>query len=75
MQRISKQSNHSLKVKGKVASRNASSNEFYKDRTARAIRKFARTQALWNLDLAGDFHINWEDKLLPAVPHCMRAML
>ena len=73
--RIAKQSNHALNVKGKVTSRNATSNEFYTDRSASAIRRLARTQALWNLRVAGDFHENWEDKLLPQRPHLMRAML
>ena len=73
--RIAKQSNHVLNVKGKVTSRNATSNEFYTDRNASAIRRLARTQALWNLRIAGDFHENWEDKLLPQKPHLMRAML
>jgi hypothetical protein len=73
--RIAGHSNHVLNVKGKVTSRNATSNEFYTDRNARAIRRLARTQALWNLRVAGDFHENWEDKLLAQKPHLMRAML
>ena len=46
--RIAKQSNHALKVKGMVTSRNATGYEFYTARSANAMRRHTRTQRIWN---------------------------
>ena len=39
------------------------------------VRKKARTQHLWNLQLAWDRHLSLETVPLPSSPHMMRVML
>ena len=63
--RIARASNHELKIKGVVLARHAVGHERFNKRTAEMVRKTARTQALWNLRLAGDWHPDYESKLLP----------
>ena len=39
------------------------------------LRKKCRTQSLWNLHLAGDWHVGCETMPLGASSHMMRVML
>ena len=74
VRRVAKGHNHTLKVKGKCRPRGARG-QFYSDSKVQFLRRRARTQALFNLLLAGDFHSASETKDLPMRPHMMRVML
>ena len=74
VRRVAKSHNHTLKVKGKCRPKGARG-QFYADSKVQHMRKQARTQALFNLLLAGDFHSTSETKDLPMKPHMMRVML
>ena len=67
--------NHSLKIKGRCRARGARG-QFFNDHRASIIRRKVRTQALWSLLLAGDWHPDSETKPPPSrKPHMMRCML
>ena len=74
VRRVAKKHNHTLKVKGKCRPKGARG-QFYSDSKVQYLRKRARTQALFNLHLAGDFHAASETKDLPVRSHMMRVML
>jgi len=74
VRRVAKKHNHTLKVKAKCRPRGARG-QFYSDSKVQNLRRRARTQALFNLLLAGDFHAASETKDLPMRPHKMRVML
>ena len=74
VRRVAKRHNHTLKVKGKCRPKGARG-QFYSDSKVQHLRKRARTQALFNLLLAGDFHVASETKDLPVRSHMMRVML
>ena len=74
VRRVAKGHNHILKVKGKCRPRGARG-QFYSDSKVQFLRRRARTQALFSLLLAGDFHSASETKDLPMRPHMMRVML
>ena len=67
--------NHSLKVKGKCRARGARGQQWYHDHRVQFIRRRVRTQALWNLHLAGDWHAASETAPAATHPHLMRVML
>ncbi len=73
--RVSKKHNHSIKIKAKVRPRGQRSGQWYPEARVQILRKKARTQSLFNLHLAGDWHHSLEDKALGAHPHLMRSML
>ena len=64
---------HSLKVKARVRARG--SEQYYGDRRTKWIRSRVRSQNLWSLHLAGDFHESFETVVTRARPHMMRCML
>ena len=72
---IAKTRNHTLKVKGRVRSRGARGNAWFSDGRTQMARRRSRTQALWNLHIAGDWHPHFENMSAVAKPHMMRAML
>ena len=74
VRRVAKGHKHTLKVKGKCRPKGARG-QFYSESKAQHLRRRARTQALFNLLLAGDFHAASETKDLPMRPHTMRVML
>jgi hypothetical protein len=74
VRRVAKTQNHSLKIKGRCRARGARG-QFFNDRRCQFIRRRVRTQAMWNLHLAGDWHLDSETKPLPMKPHMMRVML
>jgi len=74
VRRVANGHKHTLKVKGKCRPRGARG-QFYSDSKVQFLRRRARTQALFNLLLAGDFHAASETKDLPMRPHMMRVML
>ena len=75
VRRLAKTKNHSLKVKARVRARGARGQHWYNERRTQLARKKSRTQALWNLHLAGDWHPDSETKTPPSRPHMMRTML
>ena len=75
MRRIAKVHNHSLKIKGKCRARGARGQQWYQDSKVQFIRRRVRTQALWNLHLAGDWHAASETAPVAGRPHLMRVML
>ena len=75
VRRLAKTRNHSLKVKARVRARGARGQQWFNERRTQLARKRSRTQALWNLHLAGDWHHDSETKAPPARPHMMRTML
>jgi len=75
VRRISRVHNHTLKIRGRVRARGARGTQWFTEARCAALRKKARTQALWVLQLAGDFQPDLETKALPPKPHLMRCML
>ena len=75
VRRIAKTHNHSLKVKGRVRSQGARGNAWFSDGRTQMARRRSRTQALWNLHIAGDWHSGFENMNAAVRPHMMRAML
>ena len=74
VRRIAKTRNHTLKVKSRVRSRGARTGWWTEHRTLHA-RRNSRTQCLWTLHIAGDFHPDFETARHVPRPHMMRAML
>ena len=64
---------HSLKIKALVRARG--SEQYYGDRRTKWTRSRVRSQNLWRLHLAGDFHESFETVATRARPHMMRCML
>ena len=75
VRRIAKTRNHTLKVKGRVRSRGARGEAWFNERRTQLARRNARTQSLWTLHLAGDWHPDNETARPAARPHMMRVML
>ena len=75
VRRLAKTKNHSLKVKARVRARGTRGQHWYNERRTQLARKRSRTQALWNLHLAGDWHPDSEIRSPPTRPHMMRTML
>ena len=64
-----------IKIKAKVRARGTRSQHWYPESRVQILRKKCRTQSLWNLLLAGDWHFNSETMPLGSKPHMMRVML
>ena len=76
VRRVAKKHNHSIKIKGKVRSRGVRSQQWYSDQRVAYLRKKCRTQNLWNLHLAGDWHQSIETvQQRNPKPHLMRVMM
>ena len=75
VKRISAVANHTLKIKARLRAKGARGNNWYNEARTEFVRKKARTQSLFNLHLAGDFHENLETEKPNAKPHLMRVML
>ena len=76
LRRLAKAQPHSTKIKGRVRPQGARGQEWFSERRAQHAQSRSRTQALWNLHLAGSWHPKWETARVPAArPHLMRAML
>ena len=75
MNRVSKEHNHTLKVKGICRAWNASDGSVYSKDYAQLLRRRSRPQRLWMLHMAGDWHPAYEMKTPPPKPHMMRVML
>jgi len=75
VKRLSKTRNHTLKIKARLRARGARGSNWYNDTKSEYIRKKARTQSLWFLHLAGDFHESLETEKPSPKPHLMRVML
>ena len=73
--RIARDGKRKLKVKGMVVNRLVDTNRCFRSATAELIRRKARTQSLWNLTLAGDWHPDYETRVLNSSSHEMRVML
>ena len=73
--RIARTHSHSLKVKGKCRARGTRGENWYHANRVRVIRRTVRTQSLWNLQLAGDWHAASEIVPTGSQPHLMRVML
>ena len=75
VRRLAKTRKHTIKVKARVRSRGARGNAWFSDTRTELVRRTSRTQALWNLHLAGDWHPQFENAGPVPRPHMMRAML
>ena len=75
VRRLAKTRNHTLKVKARVRARGIRGQQWFNERRTQLARKRSRTQALWNLHLAGDWHPDSETKAPPSRPHMMNTML
>ena len=75
VRRIAKTWNHTLKVKGRVRSRGARGNGWFNDRRTLLARRNSRTQSLFLLHMAGDWHPEHETESHAPRPHMMRTML
>ena len=75
VKRIAKISNHTLKIRGRVRARGARGENWYSKRREQWCRSKARTNALWTLQLAGDFCDKHETERPKSKPHLMRVML
>ena len=71
--RVSKKHNHAIKIKAKVRARGTRSQHWYPESRVQILRKKCRTQSLWNLHLAGDWHHNSETMPLGPKPRMMRS--
>ena len=75
VRRIAKTHSHSLKIKGKCRARGARNQQWYNEHSIKLIRRRVRTQALWNLHLAGDWHPSYDGGSEASSSHLMRVML
>ena len=75
VRRIAKTRNHSLKVKGRVRHRGARGGGWFKEQKVALVRRKSRTQSLFNLHIAGDWHPEHETATHANRPHMMRTML
>ena len=73
--RLAKEKNHSLKVKGQCRCRFSQGQQWFSERKLKLLRRQVRTQALWNLHLAGDWHPQSENMPIARQPHLMRVMM
>ena len=67
--------NHTARIKARVRARGVTTGQFFNERRTELCRAKARTPALWSLQLAGDWHPNYETKIPHSRPHYMRVML
>ena len=58
--RIAKDANHNLKIKDRVRARGSRGQNWYSETRSQFVKKKARTQSLWMLHIAGDFHESLE---------------
>ena len=58
-----------------VRARGSRSQQWYAENRVQMLRKKCRTQSLWNLHLAGDWHVGSETMPLGARPHMMRCLV
>ena len=75
VRRIAKTRNHTLKIKGRVRSRGARGNGWFNERRTQLVRRNSRTQSLFLLHMAGDWHPEHETANPSPRPHMMRTML
>ena len=75
LKKISTTKAHSLRVKAKIRAKGARGQHWFNDRKCDWVRKRARTQNLWILHMAGDWHPSFETERPSANPHMMRVML
>ena len=75
VRRVSKKHNHTIKIKAKVRARGARSQHWYSEARVQMLRRKCRTQSLFNLHLAGDWHHSAETMPTGSRPHMMRVML
>ena len=75
VRRLAKTRKHTLKVKALVRSQGARGNTWFSDNKTQLARRRSRTQSLWNLHIAGDWHSMFETRGHVPRPHMMRAML
>ena len=75
--RIAKYHSHTLKVKSRVRAKGQRGAGWYGEKKVAFLKRKVRTQNLWLLHLAGDFHQEYEteDLVDPSKRHMMRAML
>ena len=75
VRRIGKTRSHTLKIKGRIRSRGARGNGWFNDWRTLMARRNSRTQSLFILQLAGDWHPEHETARHAPRPHMMRTML
>lgn len=75
VRRVAKVKSHTLKIKGRVRARGARGKDWFSEHRTQMARKRSRTQALFNLHLAGDWHPDSDAGPPIAKRHLMRCML
>ena len=75
VRRVAGTHNHTLKIKARLRAKGVRGQQYYSEAKTSWIRKRARTQNLWLLQLAGDWHPCHEVKTPHTRPHLMRCML
>ena len=75
VRRVAGTHNHTLKIKARIRAKGVRGQQYYSESKTSWIRKRARTQNLWLLQLAGDWHPSHEVKTPHTRPHLMRCML
>lgn len=73
--RIARIHNHHLKIKARIRAKGARGQNWYNAGKAEWARRKARSQSLWLVRLAGDWHGNLETAKPNPKPHLMRTML
>ena len=72
VRRVSKKHNHSIRIKAKIRARGTRGQNWYPESRVQLVRKKCRTQSLFTLHLAGDWHYSVEDLPTGSRPHLMR---
>ena len=75
VKRVAKHHNHSLKIKARIRAKGAQGQNWFNQRKSDWARGRARTQNLWILHVAGDWHTLLETSRPSKNPHLMRCML
>ena len=66
---------HATRVKARVRARGVTGQQYFSEKRTELCKAKARTQQVWSLLLAGDWHPNYETKVPAPQPHFMRCML
>ena len=62
-------------MKARVRARGVTGQQYFSEKRTELCKAKARTQQVWSLLLAGDWHPNYETKVPAPQPHFMRCML
>ena len=75
VRKLVKTRNHTVRIMARVRARGVTGQQYFNDRRTELCRARARTQMIWSLLFAGDWHPSFETKVPALQPHYMRVML